>query len=128
MTAVLATTNERFWSFPTDHMLAVLNAKVLAALATFQANSAIATAGRSSLHALNRASSRNRRRGLKNSTPTMDLQGSVLGIIFSKLTDICASAKCAWDAIFRDPEDQEGDFDPVNRSPTSGHLMPGKAK
>ena len=34
LASVLATTNERFWSFPTDRLLAVLNADVPATLAT----------------------------------------------------------------------------------------------
>ena len=53
LASVLATTNERFWSFPTDRLLAVLNADVPATLATFQANSALAAAVNSSLDALN---------------------------------------------------------------------------
>jgi len=53
LASVLATTNERFWAFPTDRLLAVLNADVPATLATFQANSALATVVNSSLDALN---------------------------------------------------------------------------
>jgi len=53
LASVLATTNEQFWSFPTDRLLAVLNADVPATLATFQANSALAATVNSSLDALN---------------------------------------------------------------------------
>ena len=53
LASVLATTNERFWSFPTDRLLAVLNADVTATLATFQANSTLAAAVNASLDALN---------------------------------------------------------------------------
>ncbi len=53
LASVLATTNEQFWSFPTDRLLAVLNADIPATLATFQANSALAATVNSSLDALN---------------------------------------------------------------------------
>lgn len=53
LASVLASTNERFWSFPTDRLLAVLNADVDATLATFQANSDLAAAVNVSLDALN---------------------------------------------------------------------------
>ena len=53
LAAVLASTNEHFWSFPTDRLLAVLNADVPATLATFQANSTLAAAVNASLDALN---------------------------------------------------------------------------
>jgi len=43
----------QFWSFPTDRLLAVLNADVPTTLATFQANSALAIVINSSLDALN---------------------------------------------------------------------------
>ena len=49
---VLATTNERFWSFPTDRLLVVLNADVDATIATFKANSDLAAAVNASLDAL----------------------------------------------------------------------------
>ena len=52
LAAVLASTNEHFWSFPTDRLLAVLNADVPATLATFQANSTLAAAVNASLDAL----------------------------------------------------------------------------
>jgi len=52
LASVLATTNERFWSFPTDRLLAVLNADVPATLATFQANAALAATVNASLDAL----------------------------------------------------------------------------
>lgn len=53
LAAVLASTNEHFWSFPTDRLIAVLNADVPATLATFQANSTLAAAVNASLDALN---------------------------------------------------------------------------
>lgn len=53
LASVLASTNERFWSFPTDRLLAVLNADVDATLATFEANSDLAAAVNVSLDALN---------------------------------------------------------------------------
>ena len=53
LASVLASTNERFWSFPTDRLLAVLNADVDATLATFEANSDLAAAVNASLDALN---------------------------------------------------------------------------
>lgn len=53
LASVLATTNARFWSFPTDRLLAVLNADVPATLATFAANSALAATVNASLDALN---------------------------------------------------------------------------
>jgi len=52
LASVLATTNERFWSFPTDRLLAVLNADVSATLATFQANAELAATVNASLDAL----------------------------------------------------------------------------
>ena len=52
LAAVLASTNERFWSLPTDRLLAVLNADVPATLATFQANTVLGTAVNASLDAL----------------------------------------------------------------------------
>ena len=52
LASVLAATNEQFWSFPTDRLLAVLNADVDATLATFAANSTLAGAVNSSLDAL----------------------------------------------------------------------------
>ena len=52
LASVLAATNEQFWSFPTDRLLAVLNADVDATLATFEANSDIAAAVNASLDAL----------------------------------------------------------------------------
>jgi len=53
LASVLATTNAQFWSYPTDRLLAVLNADVPATLATFQANFALAIVINSSLDALN---------------------------------------------------------------------------
>jgi len=53
LASVLATTNERFWSFPTERLLAVLNADVEATLATFEVNSILAAAVNASLNALN---------------------------------------------------------------------------
>lgn len=53
LASVLVSTNERFWSFPTDRLLAVLNADVDGTLATFQANSDLAAAVNVSLDALN---------------------------------------------------------------------------
>ena len=53
LASVLVSTNERFWSFPTDRLLAVLNADVDATLATFEANSELAAAVNASLDALN---------------------------------------------------------------------------
>lgn len=52
LASVLATTNEIFWSFPTDRLLDVLNADIPATLATFAANTALATAVNASLDAL----------------------------------------------------------------------------
>lgn len=52
LASVLATTNEQFWRFPTDRLLAVLNADVDTTLATFEANSALAAAVNASLDAL----------------------------------------------------------------------------
>lgn len=52
LASVLAATHEQFWSFPTDRLLAVLNADVDATLATFAANSTLAGAVNSSLDAL----------------------------------------------------------------------------
>ena len=52
LASVLAATNEQFWSFPTDRLLAVLNADVDATLATFEANSELAAAVNASLDAL----------------------------------------------------------------------------
>lgn len=52
LASVLATTNERFWSFPTDRLLAVLNADVDATLETFELNSELAAAVNASLDAL----------------------------------------------------------------------------
>ena len=52
LASVLAATNERFWSFPTDRLLSVLNADVDATLATFAANTALAGAVNASLDAL----------------------------------------------------------------------------
>lgn len=52
LASMLATTNARFWAFPTDSLLAVLNADVPATLATFQANTALADAVNSSLDAI----------------------------------------------------------------------------
>lgn len=53
LASVLATTNEQFWSFPTDRLLGVLNAEIPATLATFAANTALAGAVNVSLDALN---------------------------------------------------------------------------
>jgi hypothetical protein len=53
LASVLATTNEQFWSFPTDRLLAVLNADIPATLATFAANTGLASAVNASLDALN---------------------------------------------------------------------------
>ena len=52
LASVLATTNEQFWSFPTDRLLAVLNADVPATFATFAANAGLASAVNASLDAL----------------------------------------------------------------------------
>lgn len=52
LASVLAATNEQFWSFPTDRLVAVLNADVDATLATFEANSVLAAAVNASLDAL----------------------------------------------------------------------------
>jgi hypothetical protein len=52
LASVLAATNQQFWSFPTDRLLAVLNADVDATLATVQANIALAGAVNASLDAL----------------------------------------------------------------------------
>jgi hypothetical protein len=52
LASVLAATNQQFWSFPTDRLLAVLNADVPATLATVQANIALAGAVNTSLDAL----------------------------------------------------------------------------
>jgi hypothetical protein len=53
LASVLATTNEQFWSFPTDRLLAVLNADIPATLVTFATNTALAGAVNASLDALN---------------------------------------------------------------------------
>ena len=53
LASVLAATNEQFWSFPTDRLLAVLNADVDATHATFAANTALAGAVNASFNALN---------------------------------------------------------------------------
>ena len=52
LAAVLASTNARFWQFPTDRLLAVLNADVPATLATFQSNTVLGMAVNASLDAL----------------------------------------------------------------------------
>jgi hypothetical protein len=52
LAAILASTNEHFWTFPTERLLAVLNADVPATLTTFQANSTLAAAVNASLDAL----------------------------------------------------------------------------
>jgi hypothetical protein len=52
LASVLTTTNDRFWSFPTERLLAVLNADVPATLATFQANAVLAKTVNASLDAL----------------------------------------------------------------------------
>ena len=53
LASVLTTTNEKYWSLPDDRLLGVLNADVQATLATFAANSALATAVNASLDAVN---------------------------------------------------------------------------
>lgn len=53
LASVLHSTNERFWSLPTDRLLAVLNADVAATLATFTANTVLGSAVNASLDALN---------------------------------------------------------------------------
>jgi hypothetical protein len=53
LASTLATTNQQFWSLPTDRLLAVLNADIPATLATFAANTALATQVNASLDALN---------------------------------------------------------------------------
>ena len=52
LASVLATTNERFWSFPTDRLLAVLNADIPLTLSTFAANTVLASAVNANLDAL----------------------------------------------------------------------------
>lgn len=52
LASTLATTNQQFWSLPTDRLLAVLNADVAATLATFAANTALGTQVNASLDAL----------------------------------------------------------------------------
>lgn len=44
LAAVLHNENDRFWSLPTDRLLAVLNANVPVTLATFEANTLAGTA------------------------------------------------------------------------------------
>ena len=53
LASVLAATNERFWSLPTDRLIAVLNHDVPATLATFAANTSLGTMANASLDALN---------------------------------------------------------------------------
>ncbi len=53
LASVLASTNARFWSLPTERLLAVLNADVPATLATFAANTALGMQVNASLNALN---------------------------------------------------------------------------
>jgi hypothetical protein len=52
LASVLASTNARFWSLPTERLLAVLNADVPATLATFAANTALGQQVNASLEAL----------------------------------------------------------------------------
>lgn len=53
LASVLAATNDRYWSLPTERLLAVLNADIPATIATFQANTALALTVNASLDALN---------------------------------------------------------------------------
>jgi hypothetical protein len=52
LASTLATTNQQFWSLPTDRLLAVLNADIPATLATFAANTALGVQVNASLDAL----------------------------------------------------------------------------
>ena len=48
-------------------------------------------------------------------------------ISFLLKSQACCNTLLTAYGVMRDPEDQEGDFDPANLSSASGHLMPGKA-
>ena len=52
LAVTLRNANDRFWSIPTDRLLATLNADVAVTLATFAANTALGTAVNASLDAL----------------------------------------------------------------------------
>ncbi len=52
LAVTLAAASERFWSFPTDRLLAVLNADVLASIATLAANADLGEAVNASLDAI----------------------------------------------------------------------------
>ena len=52
LAATLAAASERFWSLPTDRLLTVLNADVLASAATLTANADLGAAVNASLDAL----------------------------------------------------------------------------
>ena len=52
LASVLQSTNQAFWSLPTDRLLAVLNADIAATIATFQANTALGMQVNASLDAL----------------------------------------------------------------------------
>lgn len=52
LASVLASINDRFWSLPTDRLLAILNADVTSTLTTFQANTVLGMAVNASLDAL----------------------------------------------------------------------------
>lgn len=52
LAVVLTAASERFWSLPTDRLLAVLNTDVLASAATLTANADLGTAVNASLDAL----------------------------------------------------------------------------
>lgn len=52
LASMLAATNERYWSLPTERLIAVLNADIPATIATFQANTALALTVNASLDAL----------------------------------------------------------------------------
>lgn len=53
LASTLKSTNDQFWSLPTDRLLAVLNADVQSTLATFAANAGIGLAVNDLLDALN---------------------------------------------------------------------------
>jgi hypothetical protein len=52
LAATLLNAHTRFWSLPTERLLAVLNADVATTLATFAANTALGTVANASLDAL----------------------------------------------------------------------------
>ena len=53
LAVVMDARNRRFWSFPTDRLLSVLNANVPRTLSIFSANTALGTATNTALDSLN---------------------------------------------------------------------------